>query len=296
MEALFRESLATIDRVVERVCRRAGVYGPDAEDFAANVKLALMEDDYAILRKWAGRSALATYLTIVVQRLLLDERARSYGRWQTSAEARRGGEVAILLENMVRRDGRSLHEALPLVRAVDPSIGRAEAEAILARLPERSSRPRAVAVDDVPEDRMPAHEQADTRVVEDETRRLSERTSAVVRATLDAWSVEDRMLIRFRFGSSMSIADISRATRWPQRPLYRRIEQLLGELRTALQNAGIDARAVADVIGSVVQELDFGWDQGKSEGGTSSLPVGARFPADADVPHRPSSTAGEHAS
>jgi DNA-directed RNA polymerase specialized sigma24 family protein len=284
MEALFRESLATIDRVVERVCRRAGVYGPDAEDFAANVKLALMEDDYAILRKWAGRSALPTYLTIVVQRLLLDERARSYGRWQSSAEARRSGEAAILLENLIRRDGRSLDEALPLVRAVDPSIGRTEAEAILARIPERGSRPRAVPVEDVQEDRMPAIEQADTRVIEDETRRLAERTSEVVRTTLDAWSVEDRMLIRFRFGSSMSIADISRATRWPQRPLYRRIEILLGELRTALQNAGIDARVVADVIGSVVQELDFGWEEGKSGQETSSLPVGARFPA------------GEHAS
>ena len=284
MEALFRESLATIDRVVERVCRRAGVYGPDAEDFAANVKLALMEDDYTILRKWAGRSALATYLTIVVQRLLLDERARSYGRWQTSAEARRGGEAAILLENLVRRDGRSLEEALPRIQAIDPSIGRTEAAAMLARLPERTTRPRAVPVDDVQEEQLPAIEQADTRVVENETRRLAARTSEVVRATLDSWSVEDRMLLRFRFGASMSIADISRATRWPQRPLYRRIEVLLGQLRTALQNAGVDARAVADVIGSVIQELDFGWEEGKSGEGTPSLPVGARFPA------------GEHAS
>ena len=35
------------------------------------------------------------------------------------------------------------------------------------------------------------------------------------------------MLIRFRFGSSMSIADISRILRLPQRPLYRRLEALL---------------------------------------------------------------------
>jgi RNA polymerase sigma factor for flagellar operon FliA len=277
MEDLFRANLATIDRIIDRVCRRAGVYGPDAEDFAATVRLALLEDDYAILRKWAGRSALPTYLTIVVQRLLLDERAKSFGRWQASTEARRGGDVTMLLETMVRRDGRTLDDALPHLQAIDRSLSRGQAEDLLARLPDRVTRHRPVNVDEVDEAQMPSTEETDRRVIHDDLRRTSEQTSRIVRETLDGWSVEDRMLIRFRFGSSMSIADISRVTRWPQRPLYRRIEALLGQLRTALQDAGIDARAAADVIGSVVQELDFGWEDGKSGDVQSSLQTGMPF-------------------
>ncbi|MEA2490439.1 MAG: hypothetical protein QOH21_2231 [Acidobacteriota bacterium] len=296
MEALFRESLATIDRVIDRVCRRAGVYGPDAEDFGATVKLALIENDYAILRKWAGRSSLPTYLTIVVQRLLLDERSKAFGRWQASAEARRGGDAAMLLETLVRRDGRPLHEALPLVQAVDPSLSRAQAEAMVARFPERTARPRPIGIEDVAEERMPAAHGADGRVLDNDVRQISDQTSRVIRETFGGWSVEDRMLIRFRFGSSMSIADISRVTRWPQRPLYRRIELLLAQLRAVLEKAGIDARTASEMIGSVVQELDFGWEDGKSAEGEPSLRIGARLPADAEVPQAPSSAAGENAS
>src|SRR5438045_3685156 len=76
---LFRANLPLIDRTIDRVCRRARLFGPDAEDFASDVRLALMADDYAVLRKWEQRSSLATFLTVVVQRMLVDRRVRTYG-------------------------------------------------------------------------------------------------------------------------------------------------------------------------------------------------------------------------
>jgi DNA-directed RNA polymerase specialized sigma24 family protein len=69
--------------------------GADAEDFGSSVKLHLLENDCAILRKWEGRSSFATYITIVIRRLLVDQR-RAGGRFYTSAAAHRGGDAAVM--------------------------------------------------------------------------------------------------------------------------------------------------------------------------------------------------------
>ena len=63
----------------------------------------------------------------------------------------------------------------------------------------------------------------------------------------------------------MSIADIARILHMPQRPMYRRLEQILTMLRHRLSAAGIDARAAEDVIGSAIASLDFGLADGKSD-------------------------------
>ena len=57
---LFRSNLPLIDRVIARVCRQANVRDADADDFSSAVKVALIEDDYAVLRSWQRRSSLAT--------------------------------------------------------------------------------------------------------------------------------------------------------------------------------------------------------------------------------------------
>ncbi|HYR27537.1 MAG TPA: sigma-70 family RNA polymerase sigma factor [Thermoanaerobaculia bacterium] len=262
-DELFRANLALIDRVIDGVCRRARLRPEDAEDFASNVKVALMEDDYAILRKYEERSSLKTFLTVVVQRLLVDERMRSYGRWHPSAEAKRMGEAAVLLETMLYRDRRALAEVVPHVRALDPALAPADVERMAARLPERGAvRPRAVALD---EETFVAAERADARALDAEARRLSERASRVIRETLDAQTLEDRMLVRFRFGSSMTIAKISQMMRLPQRPLYRRLESLLERMRNALTAAGIDASAVEDL-----RDIVFGL-AGKAAGAGLSM-------------------------
>ncbi len=248
------------------------MYDADADDFASVVKLALVDHDYAILRAWQQRASLATYITVVARRLLVDERNRSRGRWEPSAEARRGGEVGVMLETLVRRDERTLDEALPLVRALDPSLTRANAEALLARMPERSPRPRALSLDEISTDTLHASEAADATVMRDEARRISVEASDVVRRTIAAFSVEDRTILRLRFSQSLSTADIARMLRLPQRPLYRRLESMLAKLRRALVASGIDSGE--SLVGSAVQALDFGWDGGKSEPAPQSMSNG----------------------
>jgi len=257
-EELFGANLELIDRVVAGVCRRSGLRDADAEDFASTVKLALMENDYAILRAYEGRASLETFLSIVTQRLLSRERARMWGRWQPSAEAQRLGAAAVLLEKLLTRDHLSLEQAVPIVLAAEPALARAEIRDLAGRLPQRAQRPRLVALADT-EDSFAAHEQADTRAQEAEARRISLHAARVVRETLAALPLQDRMLVRFRFGAELSIADTSRLLGVPQRPLYRRIEIVLRRLRDALERAGVSAQLVADVISAAASEgVDFG--------------------------------------
>jgi RNA polymerase sigma factor for flagellar operon FliA len=165
----------------------------------------------------------------------------------------------MLLESLVIRQQRTLDEALPLVRAADPAMTRESAEAILKRMPDRRPRPAATDLDHIPAMAMAAVQRTDAEALANEARRMSERASRVVKDTLATLPVEDRMLIRFRFGSSLSISTISRMLRLPQRPLYRRIESLLGKLRSVLEREGLDGAAAAQIIEpAAAEELDFG--------------------------------------
>lgn len=260
---LFEQNLDLVERTIERICRRASLYGADAEDFASNVRIALLENDCEILRGWQGRSSLATFLAVIVQRMLADEQIRAWGRWHPSAEAKRHGDAAVLLERLVVREHRSLDAALPLVRDIDAGMTRERAEQILKQLPPREQRAREVELDEIATETVPAVEGADARLRDSEARRVADRTTDVVRETLDSFSDEDQALIVLRFQTGLSIADIARMMRLPQRPLYRRLEMLLERLRGALTGARIDASALEDVIGSA-GELDFGL-RGKSE-------------------------------
>lgn len=261
----FRASLPLIKRVVGRVCRRASMDEAEAEDFASSVHLALIENDYAVFRKHDGISSLPAYLTVVVQRLLMDERDRAWGRWRPSAEARRMGEVGLTLERLHRRDGLPLESVLPAIRALDPSIGSEELAAMATRLPSRTSRPRAIGIEAVEAAELAAMETADVNVVTNELRERSAAVSDTVRRTLAAMSLEDRALVRFRFARGMSIADISRMMRLPQRPLYRRLDNLLAQLRQSLAARGIDTHAAGELIGSSLQSMDFGLDEGGAQ-------------------------------
>lgn len=256
---VLQANLPLVEGIVERACRRARVYGADVDDFASTVKLKLVEDDYAVLRNWQGRSSLATYLRIVVERWLANETIRDHGRWHPSTEAVRMGAAGVLLESLVRRDKRTLDDALPLVRAIDEALTRDDLERMLLRMPERKPRARATDLEDAPPDALATRESADAPLLRSEARQMSLRAARAIRDVLGALNVEDRMIIRFRFASGMSIADVSRMLRLPQRPLYRRIESLLDRLRTRLKSEGIDADDVAAVLETTAAEdLDLG--------------------------------------
>lgn len=255
----FESCLDTIERTIALVCRRGRLRGADAEDFASTVKVALLEDDCAILRKHSGIASLGAYLAVVIDRMLWDGRARTMGRFYASAEATRIGPAAVMLESLVRRDQRPFEQALPILRASFPEVTRDDAERMLHRLPERTPRPRFVDLDDVEYLPFAAPASADQSTIEQEQQRLSRRTARILRDALAAFSLEDRTMLRLHYGMSQSIADVSRMMRLPQRPLYRRLERALAQLRAALEQAGIDARSLPDLLsGALGEDFDIG--------------------------------------
>src|ERR1700720_4289002 len=71
-DQFFLGHLKLIEEVVSHACRRPHLNREDAEDFAGQVPCKPIEDDYAGLRKFQGRSSPKTYLTVVINNQLLD--------------------------------------------------------------------------------------------------------------------------------------------------------------------------------------------------------------------------------
>lgn len=254
---LFEANLGIIERAITRVCRDARLDRASEEDFASSVRLALLADDCAILRKFEERSSLATYLTIVVRRLLVDVR-RAEGRWYSSAEAQRRGAAAVLLERLTVRDRRSFDDAAEMVRREHPELTLPEIAELAASLPQRAPRPVLVPVADGDEERFAGRGTAADLVEALDVARRSQEANTVVRSAMAAMSAQDRVILNLRFSGNASIATIARSLDLEQRPLYRRIEALLVSLRRALETAGIDAMSAGDLIGTAEETLDFG--------------------------------------
>jgi hypothetical protein len=140
MPKLFLNNLAHIERVASHLARRLRFGQEEAEDFLSLVKLRLVEDDYAILRKFTGRSSLRTYLTTVVGNLAKDYSNHLYGKWRPSTEALHLGAAAVFLERLQSVDGYSLEEACSVLRTKYPDLAQSELERMKSQLPVRLPR------------------------------------------------------------------------------------------------------------------------------------------------------------
>jgi RNA polymerase sigma factor for flagellar operon FliA len=268
-EALFVSQLTVIERATSFVCSRAHLSRSDADDFGSHVKLKLIEDDYAILRKFQGRSSLRTYLTIVIQRLFLDYRISAWGKWRPSAEARRGGPVALLLEQMTVRDGHSFDEACELLKTKhDVQASRAELDRIAGRLPVRARR-RFETDDSLSEVASP-NVPVDQIVVEQERRVMADRVSGVLKTLMAAADPQDRLILALRFEDGRTVADIAATLRLDQKSLYRRLERLLRDLRKGFEAEGIDSRAVMEMLEGPA--VDIEWEGGEPAETTTARP------------------------
>jgi len=260
---LFEDNLDVIERAIAQVCRHVRLQGADAEDFASSARLALLADDCVILSKFEGRSSLAGYVAIVVRRLFISQK-RTEGRWHPSAEAMRHGDAAMTLDRLLHYEGRSLTEALAITKGRHPDADVRELEQIAAALPNRMPRPRLVPVLEGDEERFAGSAATDDRVVAADLDKRSERTGRAVQEAFATMTAQDRVVLRLRFTKGMSVADIARALGIEQRPLYRRIETLLSDLREALEQAGIDGSDAADLVAAAGDRLNFGPAFGKT--------------------------------
>lgn len=81
-------------------CRSIRLKPQDREDLSAEVFLAIVRDDFAILRHFRGQSSLATYLTVIARRVVVREllrrtAANGSGKGVVSAAGIIGGDSII---------------------------------------------------------------------------------------------------------------------------------------------------------------------------------------------------------
>jgi RNA polymerase sigma factor (sigma-70 family) len=233
----YVDQLDVINRIASSICRRNGVQGADAEDFVSDVRLKLLQDDYAVLRKYRGASSQTTFLTVVISNLFRDHRIKHWGKWRPSAEAKRQGEVAVRLEAAMYRDDLSFEQACQfLAQDTRLKVDRAELRRLLASLPHRAPKrlENGAAIDDVP-----SSDSADAGVLDGEREGRLQAAKAAVGRAVARLAHEDALIVRLRFFEGLSIADIARHVRIPQKPLYVRMNRLLETLQRDLVSQGI---------------------------------------------------------
>lgn len=245
-EALFLEHLELIDRLAERAGWRAGFAREEREDFASEVRLKLMADDYAVFRQFEGRAQLRTYLAVVIQRAAQDYRDRLWGKWRPSAEAQRLGGPAIALERLTSRDGYSLDEASEVLRRNHGlEVSHKEVLELFEKLPPRNPL-RRVEGEEKLESRPAEEGSADALTLGREAAARKQEVLALLQQGLQTLEPMDRLIARM--SADRKVADIARILKLEPKPLYRRLDRLRECLREFLEAHGVRREELPDLL------------------------------------------------
>jgi RNA polymerase sigma factor for flagellar operon FliA len=248
-ETLFLANRAVIESAIRYVCRNR-LRGDHAEEFAADVRLRLVENDYAILRKYKGQSSLPTYLTTVILNMARDYLSKLWGRWRPSAVAKRAGPVGVRLEQLLIRDKAPLEQALAIVARECGPIDRAALEKLAARFPQRTRR--QYDGEELLEDIAASTPDPFDLLVRDEEAARFERVKARLKELLAGLDSSVRLALTLKFEQGMKVSDIARLQRVDAKPLYRLIEDALRKMREVLEAEGITASVLREILGGEV--------------------------------------------
>ena len=232
---LSPERFALLSQVIRDVARARRLSPDDAQDFAQSVHVRLLERNYDVFDRFSGRSSLRTYLTVVMNRMLLDWQRSMLGKWRPSATARRLGPQAMLLDRLMHRDRHPRDEAVRIVVARAADATTPDIDRLATLLPARPARQRVTI------------EAAEAHMLDDfadpvdarERSEVAARIGQALRAALRQLPAEDRRLLALRYGAQQQIAGIARALQVDQKGLYRRCNRALRTLRRLLEAAGI---------------------------------------------------------
>ena len=246
-QRLLLDHLALVDQIVRTTGRRRHLAAPDLEDFSSVVRLRLIENDYAVLRKFQGRSSLWTYLSAVIERLSLDYCADKWGRWRPSVMASRLGPAAVVLERLVSRDGHDVEEAIEILRTNhDFGIDRAGLLKIWAQLPLRA---RTTDVVEEAAAAVPSPHTSEEHVEAGELHKKVARIEHALQASLDQLSAQERVVLALRFDQDLSMIQIAKLTGNSVPTLHRRLEKAVKLLRTSLARVGLERHEIVELIG-----------------------------------------------
>ena len=224
------EQFDLLAEVIHQVVRRRRLRKEDAEDFAQTVHLKLLERGYEAFGQFVGLSSLRTYVTVVVQRILIDWQRSQYGKWRASAAARRLGESAVELEQLMFRDRHTLDEAIGILQSRSNRVPTSELRRLAEQIPARCSR-RVVAMQDLDALMSAPNEDPLDRLEREQNARALRRW---LPAALRRLAAEDRLLLNLRYCQSQRVPVIARLLRTDGKVVYRRCDKALGLVRTFL--------------------------------------------------------------
>jgi RNA polymerase sigma factor (sigma-70 family) len=250
VEQLYQAQLETIRKLAAFACRRYGFGREEVEDFTQHVLLKIWADGCAVLRKYQGRSSLASYLAVVIQRALQDYVNGLWGKWRPSAEARRRGQLAIDLETLLVRDRQSFDEACRTLRSRGVTATDAELREIADRLPPLSPRridgPHEGAAATGGGGEPVADDSADDGIRKSERHQRRQHAMQALAVAIAALPAEDRLIAKML--GEFKVVEIAVSLGLDQKALYKRTEKIKRRLREALENAGVSAADVAEFL------------------------------------------------
>jgi RNA polymerase sigma factor (sigma-70 family) len=233
-EHISPSELQILTRVVRDIARARRLSSDDAAEFEQTVHVKLLERKYDVFQRFRGESSLRTDLTAVVTRLFLDWRNSIYGKWRSSAAARRSGPRAVALERLIVRDGYTANEAVETLSAGGAQKPE-ELQRIADQLPGRTRR-RLVGDDALAN--LPGPDFVDP-IAERDRKCAASITMRRLAGALDSLPTEDRLILRLRFAGAHSVVAIGGMLHADPKRIYRRLNRTLRQLRQNISAAGV---------------------------------------------------------
>lgn len=241
-----------MEKIVRIVCSRKNLRGEAAEELLSNVRMKLIDDDYAVFRKFRGQSSLETYLTIIIQRLALDFLVQRLGRWRASVPAQRLGRVAVQMEILLYRDHLSFEEASQiLIHNFGATQSIQELQQMAKQIPARTWPPSQQV--DVAEHHEPASREEPFPQLDDRRQKLIQNLEATLGQMISELSNEDRVILKMRFESDLKVPQIAETLQIPAKKIYRRLETLMENFRKKLEKSGIRADDIMENINLITK-------------------------------------------
>jgi len=238
--------LKTTERLAKTLGRRRGVSREDAEDFAQDALLKVMDNDHAVLRKFRNDSSMATYLASVVSFYFKDWTNSRWGKYRTPKPVGRLGEPAITLHRSMVRDGLSFAEACEKLRTEHRfALTDAELAEIAAKLPIkfRHQIESADALTNVA-----APDTADHIIVDQEKLALRQRIYEILQRWRAGLTEQDALIVAYWIDDGLKFVELAKLVGIPQKKVYERVDTLRKQLRRLLKDGGIDGSTIRDLL------------------------------------------------
>jgi RNA polymerase sigma factor (sigma-70 family) len=245
--AVLSANIGLVRSVIRGVAHRHRLYGSARDELESAVWLRLVDHDYRAIRQYKGRSSFATFLTVVVTRLALDQRSAEGGRWRPSRRATRLGAAAVEFERLVFRDGYPRDEAAAVL-AGGPDGAPSHAARALANAP-RSVRRSAVPIDAVAHTLYSPDDPA-ASLLSRERRDRARSIAHTLACALARLSPADRRLLALRHQRGWKVPAMARLLGLDQRRLYRRLGAAHRRLQRLTETAGVTAADAAELVGA----------------------------------------------